>query len=58
MAILNGTHKADTLTGTAQNDSIFADNGNDIINGGAGDDQDARSAEIGRRRVVEHRHRS
>lgn len=38
MAILNGTHKADTITGTAQNDSIFGDNGNDIINGGAGDD--------------------
>jgi VCBS repeat-containing protein len=38
MAILNGTHKADTITGTAQNDSIFADNGNDTINGGAGDD--------------------
>ena len=38
MAILNGTNKADTLNGTAQNDSIFGDNGNDIINGGAGDD--------------------
>ncbi|HEX8381309.1 MAG TPA: Ig-like domain-containing protein, partial [Allosphingosinicella sp.] len=38
MAILNGTHKADTINGTAQNDSIFGDNGNDIINGGAGDD--------------------
>jgi VCBS repeat-containing protein len=38
MAILNGTHKADTITGTAQNDSIFGDNGNDVINGGAGDD--------------------
>src|SRR5688572_18989398 len=38
MAILNGTHKAETLIGTAQNDSIFGDNGNDIINGGAGDD--------------------
>jgi VCBS repeat-containing protein len=38
MAILKGTHKADTLNGTAQNDSIFADNGNDIINAGAGDD--------------------
>jgi VCBS repeat-containing protein len=38
MAILNGTHKADKLNGTAQNDSIFADNGNDIVNGGAGDD--------------------
>jgi VCBS repeat-containing protein len=38
MAILKGTHKADTITGTAQNDSIFGDNGNDTINGGAGDD--------------------
>jgi VCBS repeat-containing protein len=38
MAILNGTNKADTITGTAQNDSIFGDNGNDVINGGAGDD--------------------
>jgi VCBS repeat-containing protein len=38
MAILNGTNKADTINGTAQNDSIFGDNGNDIINGGAGDD--------------------
>jgi VCBS repeat-containing protein len=38
MAILNGTNKADTITGTAQNDSIFGDNGNDTINGGAGDD--------------------
>ena len=38
MAILNGTIKADTINGTAQNDSIFGDNGNDIINGGAGDD--------------------
>jgi VCBS repeat-containing protein len=35
---LNGTHKADTINGTAQNDSIFGDNGNDMINGGAGDD--------------------
>jgi VCBS repeat-containing protein len=39
MAILKGTHKADTIAGTAQNDSIFGDNGNDFINGGAGDDQ-------------------
>ena len=38
MATLNGTHKADILNGTAQADSIFADNGNDTINGGAGDD--------------------
>lgn len=38
MAILNGTHKADTLNGTALNDAIFGDNGNDVINGGAGDD--------------------
>jgi VCBS repeat-containing protein len=38
MAILNGTHKADTITGTALADSIFGDNGNDMINGGAGDD--------------------
>jgi VCBS repeat-containing protein len=39
MAILKGTHKADTLNGTAGSDSIFGDNGNDFINGGAGDDQ-------------------
>jgi VCBS repeat-containing protein len=39
MAILKGTHKADTLNGTAESDSIFGDNGNDFINGGAGDDQ-------------------
>ncbi|HEX8061935.1 MAG TPA: Ig-like domain-containing protein [Allosphingosinicella sp.] len=39
MAILKGTNKADTLTGTAQNDSIFGDNGNDVVNGGAGDDR-------------------
>jgi VCBS repeat-containing protein len=38
MAILKGTHKADTLNGTALSDSIFGDNGNDIINGGGGDD--------------------
>ena len=38
MAIINGTHKAETLNGTAQDDSIFGDNGNDTINGGAGDD--------------------
>jgi VCBS repeat-containing protein len=38
MAVLNGTHKADTLNGTSQNDSIYGDNGNDMINGGAGDD--------------------
>ena len=38
MAILNGTNKAETINGTAQNDSIFGDNGNDILNGGAGDD--------------------
>jgi VCBS repeat-containing protein len=38
MAIFNGTHKAETINGTAQDDSIFADNGNDTINGGAGDD--------------------
>lgn len=38
MAILNGTNKADTINGTAQDDSIFGDNGNDMINGGAGDD--------------------
>ena len=38
MAIINGTHKAETINGTAQDDSIFGDNGNDLINGGAGDD--------------------
>ncbi|HEU0100118.1 MAG TPA: Ig-like domain-containing protein [Allosphingosinicella sp.] len=38
MAIFNGTNKADTLNGTAQNDSLFGENGNDLINGGAGDD--------------------
>ncbi|HEX8225239.1 MAG TPA: Ig-like domain-containing protein [Allosphingosinicella sp.] len=38
MAIFNGTHKADTINGTAQDDSIFGDNGNDSINGGAGND--------------------
>ena len=30
MAILNGTNKADKLTGTAQTDCIFGGNGNDI----------------------------
>ena len=39
MATLKGTNKADTITGTAQNDSIFGDNGNDLIFGGAGDDR-------------------
>jgi VCBS repeat-containing protein len=39
MAILKGTNKADTINGTAQNDSIFGDNGNDVIDGGAGDDR-------------------
>ncbi|HET9638754.1 MAG TPA: Ig-like domain-containing protein [Allosphingosinicella sp.] len=39
MAIFNGTNKADTINGTAQNDSLFGDNGNDVLNGGAGDDQ-------------------
>jgi VCBS repeat-containing protein len=38
MAIINGTHKAETINGTAQDDSIFGDNGNDTINGGAGND--------------------
>jgi VCBS repeat-containing protein len=38
MALFNGTHKADTILGTAQDDSIFGDNGNDTINGGAGND--------------------
>lgn len=38
MAIINGTHKADTIVGTAQDDSIFADNGNDTVSGGAGND--------------------
>lgn len=38
MAIINGTHKAETINGAAQDDSIFGDNGNDTINGGAGDD--------------------
>jgi VCBS repeat-containing protein len=39
MAILNGTNKADTLFGTAEDDSIFGGNGNDRIDGGAGDDR-------------------
>jgi VCBS repeat-containing protein len=39
MATLKGTNKADTIAGTAQNDSIFGDNGNDVINGGGGDDR-------------------
>lgn len=38
MAIINGTQKAETINGTAQDDSIFGDNGNDTINGGAGND--------------------
>lgn len=38
MAIFNGTHKADTINGSAEDDSIFGENGNDIINGGAGND--------------------
>jgi VCBS repeat-containing protein len=38
MAIINGTIKADTINGTAQDDRIFGDNGNDTINGGAGGD--------------------
>ncbi|HEX8572789.1 MAG TPA: Ig-like domain-containing protein [Allosphingosinicella sp.] len=38
MAIFNGTHKAETINGTAQDDSIFGENGNDTINGGAGND--------------------
>lgn len=38
MAIINGTHKAETINGTAQDDRIFGDNGNDSIDGGAGSD--------------------
>ncbi|HEX8621415.1 MAG TPA: Ig-like domain-containing protein [Allosphingosinicella sp.] len=38
MPIFNGTQKAETINGTAQDDSIFGDNGNDILNGGAGND--------------------
>jgi VCBS repeat-containing protein len=38
MAILNGSNKADTITGTAGDDRIFGDNGNDDLYGGAGND--------------------
>lgn len=38
MAIFIGTHKAETINGTAQDDRIFGDNGNDTLFGGAGDD--------------------
>lgn len=39
MAIIKGTHKIDTLVGTAADDSLFGDNGNDHIDGGAGMDR-------------------
>jgi VCBS repeat-containing protein len=38
MAIINGSNKADTITGTAGDDRIFGDNGNDTLSGGAGND--------------------
>jgi VCBS repeat-containing protein len=38
MAIITGTHKAETINGTAQDDSIFGDNGNDTLSGDAGND--------------------
>jgi VCBS repeat-containing protein len=38
MAIFNGSKHADTISGTAEADRIFGENGNDVLSGGAGND--------------------
>jgi hypothetical protein len=38
MATINGSNKADNISGTASDDFIFAGNGDDIVFGGAGND--------------------